>query len=367
MLKLLNTNHIHTVQDFVFRSHNLTKVMADKVVDIINYHALQSYKRSLQDNARKNAFMEANVQFEFLPDDINYHPNIKGVQMPQSSIKMCKKKHSMMEMNGNEKQNELRKVLNHIHNRNLMKEVFLFENNNDGYGWMEYVMKVFQKNDIDSIAILVRRSHELVDKIPNDALKIIMNHAITLHERNVREAARKIAFKEADIPFEILPEKSSQFVFINKQRAYRTYTVMKKNRKKTNTMTERTLEEKLRRLGVDIDAARKDANFMVDEVVKHDEEGNNKVIESEDVNASKLQPLEYLTQEEKEDKEDKNENDSNTSEMDKSMSETGISEGDETKNVTIKAKVEIDQKDEKNQDSSRKKKHQDLRYFARNR
>ena len=53
MLKLLNTNHIHTVQDFVFRSHNLTKVMADKVVDIINYHALQSYERSLQDDARK--------------------------------------------------------------------------------------------------------------------------------------------------------------------------------------------------------------------------------------------------------------------------------------------------------------------------
>ena len=199
----------------------------------------------------------------------------------------------MMEMNGNEKKNELRKVLYHIHEKNLMKEVFLFSNKNDGYGWMEYVMKVFQKNDIDSIAILVRRSHELVDKIPNDALKIIMNHAITLHERNVREAARKIAFKEADIPFEILPERSSQFVFVNKETAYRTYTVMKKNRKKTRTMTERTLEEKLRmvgvdidaarkeeklrRLGVDIDAARKDANFKGDEVVTHDEEGKNKV------------------------------------------------------------------------------------------
>ena len=100
MLKLLNSNNIHTVQDFVFRSHSLTKVMADKVVDIINYHAVQSYARSLQDNARKNAFIEANVSFESVPDDLNYHPKINGVKMPQTSIKMCKKKHFMMEMNG---------------------------------------------------------------------------------------------------------------------------------------------------------------------------------------------------------------------------------------------------------------------------
>ena len=122
------------------------------------------------------------------------------------------------------------KMLYQIQKENLMNGIFIFENNKDGFDWMEYVLNVFNKNKILTIENLVKRSHYLIDKIANDALKIIMKYALILHERNVREEARKVAFVEADIPFEILPETSSQFVFINKQRAYRTFTIMKKKK-----------------------------------------------------------------------------------------------------------------------------------------
>ena len=103
MLKSLNTNKIHTVQDFVLRGNILNRTIVKEVLDVINYHAVQSYTRSLQDDARKNAFMEANIGFEVVPGHVDHHPEIKGVKMPQTSIKMSKKKHFMMEMNGNEK------------------------------------------------------------------------------------------------------------------------------------------------------------------------------------------------------------------------------------------------------------------------
>ena len=85
-------------------------------------------------------------------------------------------------------------MLLEIQKENMMDGILSFENSKDCLDWMEYVMNVFHKNKILTIENLVKRSHELVDKIANNALKIIMKYALILHEKNVREEARKVAF-----------------------------------------------------------------------------------------------------------------------------------------------------------------------------
>ena len=186
----------------------------------------------------------------------------------------------MMEMNGNEKEDALRKLLLKIQKDNLMNGIFLYESNKDDFSWMEYVMNVFKKEQILTIENLVKRSHKLVDKIANDALKIIMKYALILHERNVREEARKVAFKETDIPFEILSEASSQFVFINKQRAYRTFTVMKKKKKMQSTKK----------------SEKKEANHG---------ETDNKQTQTEDAKKAKIQDKKKQTKQDKKTKQSK--------------------------------------------------------------
>ena len=235
MWSLLSKHHIYTVGDLVYGSHDLIGVIPNKILKIMTRIALDLYGRSLEDDARKGAFMEANIEFEVVSNNEVHYPQINGISTPKTSIKM-KKIEPLTEEEQEIQDNKLQNLLHAVKKTNLIHNLFVLKNEDDESGWMQSTMKIFHNNDIYTIDNLVKRSHELVSKMANDALKVIMKYAVPVHEMNIR----KTAFEEADVPFEVISTHRVKSPVMEGESAYSASIIIKK---KYNTGNEEATKE----------------------------------------------------------------------------------------------------------------------------